>query len=294
MREAPELVLRSWENTADRRRKQGNRRTGEELWRASRWCPSEGPVHPLRGRQRCCVPCLPAARAQHLSASLLAGHVQGDQGNQGEGDSFCRGPRTPVACFGAADLVTQPCPRMPKIFLATRLRVVYEVAGRNQAQQQKSPRRKPGAHRPRQTQALRKLIRREQEDSMCFYAPIATVSRRRRLPSRQSAPLPPLAVLDLSKPGERQAHDFLCRATGRREGIWNLIGLRRRGDVLLCVVRWLRPRHLPAPYSLAMLSLTEPAVRWWDHATPESARSAMDAHCVAQAGVAARATPAGR
>lgn len=112
---------------------------------------------------------------------------------------------------------------------------------------------------------------------MCFYAPSATVSRRRRLPRCQSAPLPPLAVLDLSKPGERQAHDFLCRATGKGYSIWKLIALRRRGDVLLCVVRWLRPRHLPAPYSLARLSLTEPAVHWWDHATRKSALLAMDA-----------------
>lgn len=113
---------------------------------------------------------------------------------------------------------------------------------------------------------------------MCFYARSATVSRWRLLLRRQPAP-PPLAVLDLSKPGERQAHDFLCRATSKRHSMWKLIALRRRGDVLLCVVRWLRPRHLPAPYSLAKLSLTEPAVCWWDHATPESARSAMDARC---------------
>lgn len=114
---------------------------------------------------------------------------------------------------------------------------------------------------------------------MCFYAPSATLSRRRRSPRRQSAPLPPLAVLDLSKPGERRAHDFLCRATGRRYRMWKLISLRRRGDVLLCVVQWLRPRHLPAPYSLARLSLAEPAVHWWDHATRELAMSAMHARC---------------
>ena len=114
---------------------------------------------------------------------------------------------------------------------------------------------------------------------MCFYARSATVSRRRRLPTRQTALLPPLAVLDLSKPGERQAHDFLCRATGKRHRMWKLIALRRWGDALLCVVRWLRARHQPAPYSLARLSLTEPSVSWWDHDTPESARSAMDARC---------------
>lgn len=114
---------------------------------------------------------------------------------------------------------------------------------------------------------------------MCFYARSATASRRRRSPCRQPAPWPPLAVLDLSKPGERQAHDFLCRATGKRHRMWKLIALRRRGDVLLCVVRWLQPHHLPAPYSLARLSLTEFSVSWWDHATPESARSAMDARC---------------
>jgi hypothetical protein len=114
---------------------------------------------------------------------------------------------------------------------------------------------------------------------MCCHVRSASVSRRRRPQRCQAASQTPLAVLDLSKPGERQAHDFLCRATSKRHSIWKLIALRRRGDVLLCVVQWLRPRHLPAPYSLARLSLTEPAVCWRDHATPESARSAMDARC---------------
>ena len=111
---------------------------------------------------------------------------------------------------------------------------------------------------------------------MCFHARSATMSRRRRLPHQQSAPLPPLAVLDLSKAGERQAHDFLCRATSKRHSMWQLIALRRRDDVLLCVVRWLRPQNLLAPYSLVRLSLTELAVDWRDHATPEAARSAME------------------
>ena len=110
---------------------------------------------------------------------------------------------------------------------------------------------------------------------MCFYAPIATVSRRRRLPSRQSAPLPPLAVLDLSKPGERQAHDFLCRATNKRDSMWKLISLRRQGDVLLCVVRWVHPDSAAKPFSLAEVSLTQRAVCWRDYPSAQAARAAL-------------------
>ena len=111
---------------------------------------------------------------------------------------------------------------------------------------------------------------------MCCHVRSASVSRRRRPQRCQAASQTPLAVLDLSKPSERQAHDFLCRATSKRHSMWQLIALRRRDDVLLCVVRWLRPRKLLAPYSLVRLSLTELAVDWRDHTTPEAARSAME------------------
>ncbi|PSM31478.1 hypothetical protein [Haliangium sp. UPWRP_2] len=111
---------------------------------------------------------------------------------------------------------------------------------------------------------------------MCFYARHASSSRRRLLRRRQAPPMPPLALLDLSKPGERQAHDFLVRATSGRDRMWELKTLRRRGDVLLCVVRWV---HLDKPalrFSLAEVSLTETAIRWQYYSSAEAARANLE------------------
>ena len=106
---------------------------------------------------------------------------------------------------------------------------------------------------------------------MCCHIRSASVSRRRRPQSRLSTPLPPLAMLDLSKPGEKQAHDLLLRATSKRERMWDLISLSRQGDVLLCVVRWSRPDDSAKPFSLAEVSLTETAVHWRYYASVEAA-----------------------
>jgi hypothetical protein len=86
-------------------------------------------------------------------------------------------------------------------------------------------------------------------------------------------------MLDLSKPTERQAHDFLCRATSQREQMWKLHCLRRHGDVLLCVVRWVHPDNRAKPFSLAEVSLTEVAVRWRDYATVDAAHIELERHC---------------
>ncbi len=111
---------------------------------------------------------------------------------------------------------------------------------------------------------------------MCCHVRNASVSRRRRPPRHRLTPLPPLAVLDLSKPGERQAHDFLRRATSKRDQMWELYRLRRQGDVLLCVVRWVRVDNKAKPFSLAEVSLTAIAVHWRDFASAAAARAAME------------------
>lgn len=116
---------------------------------------------------------------------------------------------------------------------------------------------------------------------MCCHARSAIVSRRRRQLLRKTAPptLPPLAMLDLSKPAERQAHDFLCRATSKRDRMWKVFDLRRQDDTLLCVVRWVHPDKLAKPFSLAEVSLTETAVCWKYYATAEAARAEMEQRC---------------
>lgn len=111
---------------------------------------------------------------------------------------------------------------------------------------------------------------------MCFHARSATASRR-RIPQRRQAP--PLAMLDLSKPGERQAHEFLQRATSRQDRTWKLLTLRRHEDTLLCVVRWVQIVGADKPYSLAEVSLTEAAVCWRDYPSAAAARKALDRRC---------------
>lgn len=91
--------------------------------------------------------------------------------------------------------------------------------------------------------------------------------------------LPPLAMLDLSKPGERQAHEFLLRTTNPQDRMWTILDVRRHEDVLLCVVRWKHPANASEPFALADLSLTEAAVCWRDYITAKAARSKLEWRC---------------
>jgi hypothetical protein len=100
---------------------------------------------------------------------------------------------------------------------------------------------------------------------------------------RKAPTLPPLAMLDLSKPGERQAHEFLLRTTDPKDQMWTILDVRRHGDVLLCVVRWVCPAKKTKPYALVQVSLTEAAVRWRDFSREDMARSAMAQRCNAAA-----------
>ena len=116
---------------------------------------------------------------------------------------------------------------------------------------------------------------------MCCHIRSASVSRRRRPITRKAPTLPRLAMLDLSKPGELKAHEFLLRATNPKNKMWTLLEVRRHVDVLLCVVRWAHPERKAKPFSLAEVSLTETAVCWCDYATVEEARAQMEEHCTA-------------
>lgn len=115
---------------------------------------------------------------------------------------------------------------------------------------------------------------------MCCHSRSASVSRR-RIKVRQAPTLPPLAMLDLSKPGELKAHEFLLRATNPKDQMRTLLAVRRHRDVLLCVVRWVNPERKAKPFSLAEVSLTETAVCWRDYATIEEARAQMEEHSTA-------------
>ena len=110
---------------------------------------------------------------------------------------------------------------------------------------------------------------------MCCHIKSASVSRRRQVKLRKAPTLPPLAMLDLSKPGERQAHEFLLRTTNPKDQMWTLLDVRRHGDVLLCVVRWVHPETKSKPYAMAEVSLTEAAVRWREVSTLEDAQARL-------------------
>lgn len=63
--------------------------------------------------------------------------------------------------------------------------------------------------------------------------------------------------------------------------MWMLISLRRQGDVLLCVVRWVHPDSTAKSFSLADVSLTEIAVQWRYFASPQAAHAELQRRCVA-------------
>ena len=120
---------------------------------------------------------------------------------------------------------------------------------------------------------------------MCFGPKCTSVScRRRRCSPRQPSPTPtPLAVLDLSKPEERNAHDFVQRMSTGPNTSWKVLALCRQASVLLCVVRWLHPKTEPKPFSLVEVSLVERAVYWHSYATASAAHAELARRCEATA-----------
>jgi hypothetical protein len=100
---------------------------------------------------------------------------------------------------------------------------------------------------------------------MPCHVPSTSVSRRRS-PRFPSSPPKITAVLDLDKPGERAAHDLIRRVSSGRWPMWRLLGMRRREQVLIIAVEWVRSRSAH-PYSLIELSLVELALRWRDFST---------------------------
>ena len=114
---------------------------------------------------------------------------------------------------------------------------------------------------------------------MCCHIRSASASRRRQVKLRKA---PTLAMLDLSKPGEREAHEFLLRTIDPKDKMWTILDVRRLGDVLLCVVQWVCPAKKTKPYALAEVSLTESAVRWRDYPEVEVARSELRQRCAEQ------------
>jgi hypothetical protein len=80
----------------------------------------------------------------------------------------------------------------------------------------------------------------------------ATSQRMKRRPNTK-----PTAVLDLSKPGELSAHEWLMRSTTGRNPLFRALDIRRKGRSLLVCVE-----TISCSYLVLRLSLTSQRMTW--------------------------------
>ena len=80
----------------------------------------------------------------------------------------------------------------------------------------------------------------------------ATSQRMKRRPNTK-----PSAVLDLSKPGELSAHEWLLRSTTGRNPLFRALAIRRKGRSLLVCVE-----TISCAYLVLRLSLTSKPVSY--------------------------------
>lgn len=108
----------------------------------------------------------------------------------------------------------------------------------------------------------------------CHVRSARTSHHRRSLFASKPSPKP-LAVLDLAKPGERQVHDFIYRATSGPHPCWRLLGMQRAGDRLRCTVQWVQLVGCTNAYTEVEFDVGAPggvAMRWRDHGTAAEAQ----------------------
>ncbi|MBL9005081.1 MAG: hypothetical protein JNJ46_12590 [Myxococcales bacterium] len=110
---------------------------------------------------------------------------------------------------------------------------------------------------------------------------ISTKSSCRRRPllrartALHAARLPvALARVDLSQPGELQAHQLISRFSTGRWPRWRLLGICRQGQSLYVAVEWLRSRA-SRPFSVVEVSLESVALSWKEFASARQARLAL-------------------
>jgi hypothetical protein len=108
---------------------------------------------------------------------------------------------------------------------------------------------------------------------------VAAGARERE--QEQQAPVPSVkgAGLDLEKPSERHAYEYVEWMTSGEQPTWRLLDIRRQGRGLLLVVRWAKSVGDPKPYSLVEVDLLEPAVRWRDYPSVDVATEALSRRC---------------
>ena len=110
---------------------------------------------------------------------------------------------------------------------------------------------------------------------MPCHVPVTSTSSHRRLNPFSSSPPKFAALLDLSKPGERSAHDFLLRATSGCLPLFRLLSMNRRGSSLLVAIE--SAQGSPFVLSLSLIKNTL-ALREWYRSNDE-AKEAIAQDC---------------
>ena len=109
---------------------------------------------------------------------------------------------------------------------------------------------------------------------MPCHVPAPSTSSRRPNPFSSSPPKF-AAVLDLSKPGERSAHDFLLRATSGCLPLFRLLSMNRRGSSLLVAIE--SAQGSPFVLSLSLVKTTLSLREW--HRSHAEAKQAIAQDC---------------
>ena len=85
-----------------------------------------------------------------------------------------------------------------------------------------------------------------------------------------------VAKLDLSKPGEAWAEDYLRRASTGSDAFWRPLGIRRDAAAMFVAVRWLIGKKSER-FAVVTISLTEHAVSWRKYPSGKAAKAALAA-----------------
>ena len=96
---------------------------------------------------------------------------------------------------------------------------------------------------------------------MPCHVPATSVSCRRRKNPLLSSPPRFAATLDLSKPGEKSAHDFLLRATSGCLPLFRVLSMNRRGSSLLVAIE--SCQGSPFVLSLSLVTNTLSLRQWY-------------------------------
>lgn len=91
------------------------------------------------------------------------------------------------------------------------------------------------------------------------------------------------ALLDLTKPAERKAHEYLTFATTGRDPSLRLLDVRRVHSLVLAAVIWVH-RKEPAVIEVDLADSAGISLRWHYYLTTDLARAELNRRCSAMSG----------